>query len=58
MSTSEAFYVLVEMAAGYALLDVVEFDEIASMTPEMQRSLSEPANFLRCVKLKVRSSVA
>mmetsp|Transcript_21018 Transcript_21018/g.66024 ORF Transcript_21018/g.66024 Transcript_21018/m.66024 type:complete len:551 (+) Transcript_21018:74-1726(+) len=52
MTSGEAFYVLVETAAGYALLDVVEFDEIASMTAEVQRSLSEASNFMRCVKLK------
>ncbi|KAJ8600757.1 hypothetical protein CTAYLR_006093 [Chrysophaeum taylorii] len=47
-----SFLVLAETAAGYALLEVVEFDEIASMGPEMQRALSEASNFLRCVKLK------
>lgn len=53
MSSAAPFYVLCETAAGYALLDVVEFDEIASMSTEMQRSLStSAANLLRCVKLK------
>ena len=35
MSSGAPFYVLCETAAGYALLDVVEFDEVASMSTEM-----------------------
>lgn len=57
MSIACPFYVLVETAAGYILLDIVEFDEIASMSPEMQRALGDAANFLRCVKLKVLATV-
>ena len=43
---------LVESAAGYALLEVVEMDEVASMSAEMQKSLSEWSVFTRICKLK------
>ncbi|KAJ1453924.1 hypothetical protein M885DRAFT_522772 [Pelagophyceae sp. CCMP2097] len=52
MSSAGTFYVLHETASGYALLDVVELDEVASLTPAVQSALSDAAGFTRCVKLK------
>ena len=39
MSKASALYVLHEAASGYALFDVVELDEVASLTPELQAAI-------------------
>jgi len=52
MSSAEALYVLHETASGYALFDVVELDEVASLTPELQKALADASAFGRMIKLK------
>lgn len=46
------YYVLYESASGYALLEVVEFEEIGSLKDEVQRSVNDLKLFSRLVKLK------
>ena len=41
MSKASALYVLHEAASGYALFDVVELDEVASLTPELQAAIAD-----------------
>ncbi|KAH8053746.1 snoRNA binding protein [Aureococcus anophagefferens] len=52
MSKGETLYVLHETASGYALFDVVELDEVASLSPELQKAMADPSAFSRIVKLK------
>mmetsp|Transcript_21380 Transcript_21380/g.63911 ORF Transcript_21380/g.63911 Transcript_21380/m.63911 type:complete len:502 (+) Transcript_21380:158-1663(+) len=52
MSSAAALYVLHETAAGYALLDVVELDEVASQSPELQKAMADASSFRRICKLK------
>lgn len=52
MSKASALYVLHEAASGYALFDVVELDEVASLTPELQASIADADAFKRICKLK------
>ena len=52
MASGGALYVLVETAAGYGLLEVVELDEVASMSPAMQKSLNDWSVYTRICKLK------
>jgi hypothetical protein len=47
-------FVLFESASGYALLEVVEFEEIGSSTEQMQQTVADLQRFSRLVKLKVR----
>ena len=46
-------YVLFEAASGYALLEVVEFEEIGSSTEQVQQTVMDLKKFSRLVKLKV-----
>ena len=48
-----AFYILYESASGYALAEVVEFEEIAVTKKEVQASIEDLGKFSRMVKLKV-----
>ena len=52
MSKASALYVLHEAASGYALFDVVELDEVASLTPELQAAIADADAFKRICKLK------
>ena len=52
MSKASALYVLHEAASGYALLDVVELDEVASLTPELLAAIADADAFKRICKLK------
>ena len=45
-------FVLFESASGYALCEVVEFEEIGSTTKEVQETVGDLKRFSRCVKLK------
>ena len=45
-------YVLYESAAGYALFEVPEHDEIATLTKEVQKAVGELSRFSKMVKLK------
>ena len=45
-------FVLFESASGYALVEVVEFEEIGSTTKEVQETVADLKRFSRCVKLK------
>lgn len=45
-------FVLFEAASGYALMEVVEFEEIGSSTEQMQQTVADLARFSRLVKLK------
>ena len=46
-------FVLFEAASGYALVEVVEFEEIGSSTEQMQQTVADLQRFSRLVKLKV-----
>jgi len=46
------FYVLFESASGYCLVEVVEYEEIASLKEEVQASVQDLKKFSRMVKLK------
>ena len=52
MTSASALYVLHETAAGYALFDVVELDEVASLSPELQKALADRDGFKRICKLR------
>ena len=54
MSKASALYVLHEAASGYALFDVVELDEVASLTPELQAAIADADAFKRICKLTTR----
>ena len=45
-------YVLYESAAGYALFEVPEHDEIATLTKEVQKAVGELSRFSKMVKLR------
>ena len=45
-------YVLYESAAGYALFEVAEHDEVGTLTSEGQAAVSELSRFSKMVKLK------
>lgn len=45
-------YVLHESASGYALVEVVEFEQIGSQLQEAQKAVTDLARFSRAVKLK------
>lgn len=47
-------YVLFEAASGYALVEVVEFEQIGSSTQQVQETVADLQKFSRLVKLKVR----
>ncbi|CAM9355444.1 unnamed protein product [Choristocarpus tenellus] len=49
---SNVLYVLYESASGYALLEVVEVEEIGDMLEEVQKAVVDVQRFLRTVKLK------
>lgn len=46
-----SFHVLFESASGYALFSVLENDEIASLTEEVQAGMTDLARFQRVVKM-------
>ena len=46
-------FVLFEAASGYALVEVVEFEEIGSTTEQVQQTVADLQRFSRLVKLKV-----
>lgn len=46
-----ALYLLSEAATGYALIEVVEADVIASKTPEVTKAMAQFARFSKLVKL-------
>ena len=48
-----ANFVLYESASGYALFEVVQHDDIAALTEEVQASVTDLQRFGRTVKLKV-----
>ena len=50
-------YVLYESAAGYALFEVPEHDEIATLTKEVQKAVGELSRFSKMVKLKADVSM-
>jgi nucleolar protein 56 len=45
-------FVLFESASGYALFEVVEVEEVASLKAEVQASVTDLARFSKIVKLK------
>jgi nucleolar protein 56 len=45
-------YVLFEAASGYALVEVVEFEQIGSSTEQVQQTVADLQKFSRLVKLK------
>lgn len=45
--------VLFEHALGYALFDVVEFEEIGSMTPQVEAAIKDGSKFRKAVKLNI-----
>jgi len=47
------FMVLFEHALGYALFDVVEFEEIGSMTPQVEAAIKDGSKFRKAVKLNI-----
>lgn len=48
----QSSYVLHESASGYALFELVQHDDIASLTDEVQASIQDVQRFGRTVKLK------
>jgi NOP5NT (NUC127) domain len=48
----QSFYTLYESASGYALLEVVEAEEVGSLLDEVQASVTDLQRFSRTVKLK------
>ncbi|CAB1100539.1 unnamed protein product [Ectocarpus sp. CCAP 1310/34] len=47
-----SFFVLYESASGYALLEVIEAEEVGSLLEEVQQAVLDPQRFCRTVKLK------
>jgi len=47
-----SFYVLYESASGYALFEVLQYEEVAEQNVEFQKSLLDLARFSKIVKLK------
>eukprot|EP00545_Synedropsis_sp_CCMP1620_P000709 CAMPEP_0119006032 /NCGR_PEP_ID=MMETSP1176-20130426/2076_1 /TAXON_ID=265551 /ORGANISM="Synedropsis recta cf, Strain CCMP1620" /LENGTH=519 /DNA_ID=CAMNT_0006957919 /DNA_START=34 /DNA_END=1593 /DNA_ORIENTATION=+ len=52
MADSKALFVLLECAAGYALFDVVAFEEIGSLLEGSKDTVSDLKRFGRAIKLK------
>ena len=48
----QSFFVLYESASGYALMEVVEAEEVGSLLEEVQQAVLDPQRFCRTVKLK------
>lgn len=46
------YFVLYESASGYAVFEVVEFEEIGSLKEEVQKSINDLKLFSRLIKLK------
>lgn len=51
-SRIQSFFVLYESASGYALMQVVEAEEVGSLLEEVQQAVLDPQRFCRTVKLK------
>jgi len=49
---SETIFTLFEAASGYALFEIVQFEEIGAMVESNQAAISDIATFGRCMKLK------
>lgn len=47
----DSLYVLFEHAAGFALFKVREFEEIGSLLPQVEASISDAGGFAQLVKL-------
>ena len=52
MADSKALFVLQESAAGYALFDVVAFEEIGSLLEGAKDTVTDLKRFGRAIKLK------
>lgn len=52
LSRPQTSYVLYESASGYALFELIQHDDIASLTDEVQASVQDVQRFGRTVKLK------
>ncbi|CAM9371557.1 unnamed protein product, partial [Hapterophycus canaliculatus] len=48
----QSFFVLYESASGYALMEVIEAEEVGSLLEEVQQAVLDPQRFCRTVKLK------
>ncbi|CAG5124235.1 unnamed protein product, partial [Candidula unifasciata] len=48
---SKLLYILFEHAAGYALFSVKEFDEVATLLPQVESSVTDISKFQSIVKL-------
>lgn len=45
-------YILFECASGYGIFEVVESDEVGSLLPKVQSSVTDPTRFTEMVKMK------